>query len=76
MRRKVCIELPRCDPRSTDCNRVGKLQRALYGMFDASQIWQQEVSTPLTELGFHRSVIQPSVFIHKTREMDRRDPRG
>ena len=61
-RRKMCISLPRCDPRGADCKWVGKLERALCGTRDAPQIWQQEVSASLTKLGFHRSVFQPSVF--------------
>ena len=68
MRRKVYIGLPRRDPWSTDCKWVRKLERALCGARDAPQI-RQEVSASLTKLGFHRSVFQPSVFIHKTREM-------
>ena len=69
VRRKVYIELPRRDPWSTDGKWVGNLERALYGTRDAPQIWQQEVSDSLTKLGFQRSVFQPSVFVHQTRNL-------
>ena len=69
MRRKVYIELPRRDPWSTDGKWVGKLERALYGTRDAPRMWQQEVSDSLTKLGFQRSVFQPSVFVHQTRNL-------
>ena len=69
MRRKAYIELPRRDPWSTDGKWAGKLERAFYGSRDAPQIWQHEVSDSLTKLGFQRSVFQPSVFVHKIRNV-------
>ena len=39
------------------------------GTRDAPQIWQHELSASLTKLGFQRSVFQPSVFVHRTRNV-------
>jgi hypothetical protein len=41
----------------------------MYGTRDAPQIWAGEVSKALESLSFTRSVLQPSVYFHREREM-------
>lgn len=45
------------------------LKKALYGTRDAPQIWQAEVRSALESLGFRRSSLQPSVYVHEQKEM-------
>jgi hypothetical protein len=67
-KRVIYIELPVQDPRY-DTGVVGRLLKAMYGTRDAPQIWAAEVSKALESLSFTRSVLQPSVFFHREREM-------
>ena len=68
-RRRIYIELPRQDPRSGDGGTVGVLRKAMYGTRDAPQIWQKEVQKALEEVGFEMSILQPSVYFHKEKNM-------
>ena len=67
-KRVIYIELPLQDPRH-GTGVVGRLVKAMYGTRDAPQIWAGEVSKALESLGFACSVLQPSVFVHRGREM-------
>ena len=50
MRREVAIRLPReCN---APLNHVGLLNKSLYGLRDAPQIWQEHFSNALVQLGF------------------------
>ena len=42
--RKIYIRLPPEDPRASDPEVVGKLEKAMYGTRDAPMIWQREVA--------------------------------
>ena len=68
MSRTVYIELPRQDKRYGS-NEVGKLVKAMYGTRDAPQIWQNEVRGALEALGLAVSVLQPSLYYHREREL-------
>ena len=48
---------------------MGLLKKALYGTRDAPLIWQKEVKATLESLGFRRSILQPSVYIHDSKEI-------
>ena len=67
-RRKIYIELPRGDPHSGS-GQVGVLRKALYGTRDAPLIWQAEIKTTLESIGFRRSRLHPSVYVHDVRQM-------
>jgi hypothetical protein len=67
-KRTIYIELPTQDPRY-GTGVVGRLRKAMYGTRDAPQIWAGEVARVLTILGFERSVLQPSVYFHRVRQM-------
>ena len=67
-RRKIYIELPSADPKAGG-DKVGVLRKALYGTRDAPQIWQHEVRRTLKGMGFRQSVLQPSVYMHDSRDI-------
>ena len=67
-KRTIYIELPAQDPRY-GTGVAGRLRKAMYGTRDAPQIWAGEVARALATLGFERSVLQPSVYHHRVREM-------
>ena len=52
IKRRVYIELPSEDPWREDGRMVGMLQKAMYGLRDAPQVWQEEVRRLLGKLGF------------------------
>lgn len=68
-RRKIYIELPSQDPRHGDGGLVGLLKKAMYGTRDAPQIWQKEVQKTMESFGFTMSVLQPSVYYHREKDM-------
>ena len=67
-KRTIYIELPTQDPRH-GTGVVGQLRRAMYGTRDAPQIWAAEVARALATFGCERSVHQPSVYFHRSRQM-------
>ena len=44
---------------------VGMLHKAMYGLRDAPQVWQEEVRRLLGELGFVESVTAPCVYYNR-----------
>ena len=62
IQRKVYIELPSEDPERKGGQMVGMLHKAMYGLRDAPQVWQEEVRRLLGELGFVESVTAPCVY--------------
>jgi hypothetical protein len=67
-RRVIYIELPTQDPQYGG-EFVGVLRKAMYGTRDAPQIWAAEVQCALEGLGFQKSVFQPSVYYHSSKNM-------
>ena len=45
------------------------LKKAMYGTRDAPQIWQKEVQRTMESFGFTMSVLQPSVYYHREKDM-------
>ena len=45
------------------------LEKAMYGTRDAPQIWQKEVQRTMESFGFTMSVLQPSVYYHREKDM-------
>ena len=43
---------------------VGRLNKAMYGLRDAPQVWQREVRRILSDLGFTESVTAPCVYFN------------
>ena len=68
-KRKIYIELPRQDQRHGDGGTVGVLRKTMYGTRDAPQIWQKDVQKVLENEGFEVSLLQPSVYHHKKKDM-------
>lgn len=69
-RRRIYIELPECDPAAADADKVGIIERALYGTRDAPQLWQEHARATLQSLGFIESRTTPSVYVHKERDLE------
>ena len=44
---------------------MGLLNKAMYGLRDAPQVWQEEVRHILGGMGFTESVISPCVFVNR-----------
>ena len=70
MKRKVYLELPHQDERSTDPGAVGLLKRSMYGTRDAPFIWQEEVRRVMEKMGFIASMLQPVVYHHALRKIN------
>ena len=68
--RRVYVELPDCDPNAKCGDKVGLIQRALYGTRDAPQLWQKHARKTLIALGFIESVVSPSVYYHPIRDIE------
>lgn len=69
MRRTVYIELPTCDLRVGDGSVVGLLKKSMYGTRDAPQIWQEVVQRVMETIGFQTSLLHPSVYHHRDRDL-------
>ena len=54
LQRRVYIELPFEDPGREDGRMVGLLHKAMYGLRDAPQVWQEEVRSILGGHGVQR----------------------
>ena len=67
-KRKIYIELPSRDPRSSG-GVVGVLNRALYGTRDTPQLWGEEVKRKMIAMVFTPSTLQPSVYHHKEKDI-------
>ena len=68
-RRRIYIEIPQEDPRSTNRGMVALLKRALYGTQDASMIWQDELRNVMVTLFFCESLRIPCSFFHKHHDL-------
>ena len=64
LQRKVYIELPPEDAKSEGGQLMGRLNKAMYGLRDAPQVWQQEVRRILKGMGFIESVTSPCVYVN------------
>ena len=69
LQRKVYIELPAEDPERGGGNMVGILNKAMYGLRDAPQVWQQEVRRILSGMGFYESKTSPCVYFNPLTEV-------
>ena len=63
------MELPPEDPLAASGQYVGKLERAMYGTRDAPMIWQDHHRKTLNGMKFKKSVTNPGVFQHETRDI-------
>ena len=62
LNRRVYIELPEEDPGREGGRMMGMLGKAMYGLRDAPQVWQQEVRKIMRGMGFVESVTSPCVY--------------
>jgi hypothetical protein len=46
-----------------------ELKKALYGLIEASRLWNEELTKTLTSAGFTQSVMDPCLYIHKERNL-------
>lgn len=46
--------------------KVYKLKQALYGLKQAPRVWYERIDNHLTEMGFERSINEPTVYVKKT----------
>jgi hypothetical protein len=63
----LCVELPLEDPDHGD--KVGFLQRHMYGTRRAADGWQEEYSSALVEMGFVQGKSCPCIFWHEERDV-------
>ena len=61
---KGCRRLPEAKE-SGEGDVVGLLQKAMYGLRDAPQVWQEEVRRILGGLGFKESITAPCVYFNE-----------
>ena len=59
------IELPKEDAGREGGRMMGMLNKAMYGLRDAPQVWQEEVRRILGGLGFHECKTSPCVFVNQ-----------
>merc|ERR1711994_619524 len=62
IKRRVYIELPTEDAGKGNGEMVGRLNKAMYGLRDAPQVWQEEVRRILSGMGFCESITSPCVY--------------
>ena len=69
--REVCVELPPEALTSEDIreDRVGLLQKSLYGKRDAAVNWQETVSRLMAAIGFRRGQYNPCLYVHESRNI-------
>ena len=60
--RRVFVEMPKEDPRSSQCQGVAELLKSFYGTQDAAANWEAEYSRRLCELGYAKGVASPCLF--------------
>merc|ERR1712026_475358 len=60
----VYIELPEEDEGRDGGRKMGLLNKAMYGLRDAPQVWQQEVRRILGGMGFQESITSPCVYVN------------
>ena len=65
IQRRVYIELPSEAKERGGGDMVGLLQKAMYGLRDAPQVWQEEVRRILGGLGFVESKTAPCVYYNE-----------
>ncbi|GJS90909.1 ribonuclease H-like domain-containing protein [Tanacetum coccineum] len=51
-------------------DKVYKVEKALYGLYQAPRAWYETLSTYLLENGFRRGIIDKTLFIKKDKEVD------
>lgn len=64
MQRQVYIELPAEDERKYTADVVGLLNKSMYGLRDAPQIWQRVVRSMLEARGFKPLVGTQCMYVH------------
>ena len=65
--RRVYVTLP--PEAGAEEGQVGLLERSLYGLRDAPQIWKRHLVATLTTMGFSESRTMPGVLRHETRQI-------
>ena len=60
------IELPGEAEKQGKC---GRLVKWLYGMRNAASAWEKHYSDRLTEMGFTKSKVAPTVFYHQEKKV-------
>ena len=63
LKRRVYIELPPEDTGREEGRMMGLLHKAMYGLRDAPQVWQQEVRQILGGMGYIESKTSPCVLV-------------
>jgi len=48
---------------------VCKLLKSLYGLKQAPRVWNEEIKSTLTRIGFKQAICDNGIFIHKTRNI-------
>ncbi|MDD9372396.1 MAG: reverse transcriptase domain-containing protein, partial [Acidimicrobiales bacterium] len=61
LKEKVFMKQPQ-DYKTVKCNKVLKLNRAIYGLKQSSRVWYSLVETVLIELGYKKSAYEPCMF--------------
>ena len=69
--RNICVELPKEDRTEPDVrhDKVGHLRMSLYGRWDASTNWQEEVAKEMRSWGFRRGRYNPCLYFHESRKL-------
>lgn len=62
LKEDIYMAYPKIDLESNSNRIIVKLNKAIYGLKQASRSWYEKVDQCLTELGFKRSEIEPCVF--------------
>ena len=68
--RLVCCELPLGYPGNEQQDKVGILQKSLYGTRDAAHNWVEEVAKFMKGLGFLRGIYNPCLYYHPQRDIE------
>ena len=61
-RRELYIDIPQEDKGPEDENKVGRLNRSMYGFRDASSNWMDDWQALLAQDGFDIGVANPALF--------------
>merc|ERR1711994_864042 len=64
IQRRVYIELPLEDEGREGGQMMGLLNKAMYGLRDAPQVWQQEARRLMSGMGFCESITSPCVYVN------------
>ena len=65
VKRTVYVQLPREDQAPGEENMCGRFKCRMHGTRDAVQIWYQEYSQQLVDIGFKPGAASPRIFYHK-----------